>query len=75
LIAKGAAREERVAEGKKMLLRIVSMLCGFVERFDSPATLREESCSCQFDDPGIEENVNYRSKAPRRRTRTRTRRN
>jgi four helix bundle protein len=75
LIVKGAAREERVAEGKRMLLRIVSMLCGLVDRFDSPAALREESCTCQFDTPRIEENVNYRSKVPRRRTRTRTRRN
>ena len=74
LIAKGAAREERVAEGKKMLLRIVSMLCGLVERFDSPAALREEFCSCQLDAPGIEGKVNYRSKTSRTRARTRTRR-
>jgi four helix bundle protein len=75
LIAKGASREERVAEGKKMLLRIVSMLCGLVERFDSPAALREESCSCQFDEPRIEDKVNYRSKTSRTRTRMRTRTN
>jgi four helix bundle protein len=75
LIAKGAAKEERVTEGKKMLLRIVSMLCGLVDRFDSPAVLREESCTCQFDAPRIEEKVNYRSKVPRRRTRMRTRTN
>jgi four helix bundle protein len=74
LIAKGAAREERVAEGKKMLLRIVSMLCGLVDRFDSPATLHEESCTCQFDAPRIEEKVNYHSKTSRTRTRMRTRR-
>jgi four helix bundle protein len=75
LIAKGAAREERVAEGKKMLLRIVSMLCGLVDRFDSPAALREESCTCHLDAPSIEGKVNYRSKVSRTRTRMRTRTN
>ena len=74
LIAKGAAREERVAEGKKMLLRIVSMLCGLVERFASPAALREESCTCELDAARMEEKVDYRSKVPRTRARTRTRR-
>jgi four helix bundle protein len=74
LVAKRVATEERIVEGKKMLLRIVSMLCGLVDRFDSPAVLREESCTCQFDTPRIEENVNYRSKVPRTRTRARTRR-
>jgi len=73
LIAKGAAREEQVAEGKRMLLRIVSMLCGLIDRFDSPATLREESCTCQAGAMRIEENVNYRSKTSRTRTRTRMR--
>ena len=71
LIAKGAAQEERVAEGKKMLLRIVSMLCGLVDRFDSPA-LHDESCTCHLDTPGIEGKVNYRSKVSRTRMRTRT---
>jgi four helix bundle protein len=75
LVAKGAAREDRVADGKKMLLRIVAMLCGLIDRFDSPAALREESCTCQFDVPGVEEKVNYRSKVSRTRTRSRTRRN
>jgi four helix bundle protein len=71
LVAKRVATEQRIVEGKKMLLRIVSMLCGLVDRFDSPASLHEESCTRQFDAPGIEENVNYRSKAPRTRARTR----
>ena len=74
LVAKRVATEQRIVEGKKMLLRIVSMLCGLVDRFDSPASLHEESCTCQFDAPRIEEKVDYRSKGPRTRTRARTRR-
>ena len=31
----GAVRSERIIEGKKMLLRIVSMLCGLVDRLIS----------------------------------------
>jgi four helix bundle protein len=35
LVAKRVATEERIFEGKKMLVRIVSMLCGLVARFDN----------------------------------------
>ena len=75
LVAKRVVTEGRIVEGKKMLLRIVSMLCGLVDRFDSPAALREESCESQFEAAKIEEKVNYRSKVPRTRTRMRTRTN
>src|SRR5262245_21375249 len=34
VVAKGACAEVRILEGKQMLLRIVSMLCGLVDRFD-----------------------------------------
>ncbi len=37
LVAKRAVSEERILEGKKILVRIVSMLCGLVDRFDSSA--------------------------------------
>jgi len=74
LIAKGAAREERVVEGKKMLLRIVSMLCGLIDRFDSVASLHEEPEERQLDEPKNEMKASYRSKIPRTRMRTRTRR-
>jgi len=73
-IAKGAAREERVVEGKKMLLRIVSMLCGLIDRFDSVASFHEEPEEIQLGEPRNEIKVSYRSKIPRTRTRTRTRR-
>jgi four helix bundle protein len=42
LVAKRVASEARVREGKLMLVRIVSMLCGLVERFDHAGQLRDE---------------------------------
>lgn len=80
LVAKRATVEERILEGKKMLVRIVSMLCGLVERFDSATHLQEEpieyrlSTTDQHDSPGI--NVSSSSTRTRTRTsrRTRTRR-
>jgi four helix bundle protein len=43
LIAKGACSLERVAEGKQMLLRIVSMLTRLVERYSDDGNLHEEA--------------------------------
>ena len=34
LVAKGAFKKDRIIEGKLMLVPIVSMLCGLVDRFD-----------------------------------------
>jgi len=43
LVAKRVFVAERILEGKAVLLRIVSMLCGLVARFDDPtARFREE---------------------------------
>jgi len=42
LVAKGACRTERIAEGKAMLLRIVSMLSRLVERFEGTGELKED---------------------------------
>ncbi|MGD0252156.1 MAG: four helix bundle protein [Verrucomicrobiota bacterium] len=73
LVAKRVATSERIQEGKQMLLRIVSMLCGLIDRFDSPAVLREESCGCQSAEmPAVK--VSYSSRSSRARTRTRTKR-
>jgi four helix bundle protein len=47
LVAKRMAGEERVAEGKKLLLRIVSMLCGLIDRFDDLTAFHEEPVDCQ----------------------------
>jgi four helix bundle protein len=74
LVAKRVAVEARIIEGKKMLLRIVSMLCGLVDRFDAPAALRDEAD--EFQAQGLPAgNTSYRSKPSRTRTRTRTRKN
>ena len=43
LMAKGVFTPHRIAEGKTMLLQIVSMLCGLVDRFD------ETLCRCHED--------------------------
>ena len=42
LVAKGIVATERILEGKAMLLRIVSMLTGLVDRFDETGWMREE---------------------------------
>ena len=42
LVAKKVAVPERIEEGKLLLLRIVSMLCGLVDRFDSDSRLHED---------------------------------
>jgi len=65
LVAKGVAAEERILEGKKMLVRIVSMLCGLVDRFDnSDGKLHEEPVEYRV--------VNENKLESRTRTRTRT---
>jgi len=64
LVAKRVVTPERIQEGKQMLLRIVSMLCGLVDRFDVPGQLHEES---------TEYRVEGQEKCESR-TRTRTRR-
>jgi four helix bundle protein len=72
LVAKRAVISERVAEGKKILLRVVSMLCGLIERFDGSTAFHEESGENRCGNPEVERKVNYCSKISRRRTRTRT---
>ncbi len=72
LVAKGVATEERILEGKKMLVRIVSMLCGLVDRFDVPGQMKDEPAVDQPNTSLTMENVSY--KAEKSRTRTRTRR-
>ena len=41
LVAKGVCSGERIAEGKAMLFRVVSILCKLVERFDPEAHATE----------------------------------
>jgi four helix bundle protein len=61
LIAKKAASLERIEEGKGLLLRIVSMLCRLVHRFDST------------NDRVCEDTVEYRVNGNEDNARTRTR--
>ena len=43
LVAKKLVAADRVAEGKVLLLRVVSILCRLIERFDSDSQMREEA--------------------------------
>ena len=69
LVAKKAANEERIISGKQMLVRIVSMLCGLVDRFDVANALHEEEFEIQTN--CIAQPVSYSES----RTMTRTRKN
>lgn len=71
LVAKLVVTDDRVAEGKKMLLRIVSMLCGLIERFDGSAAFHEDSAIEQTEKPATEQDVNYCCKVSRTRKRKR----
>src|SRR5262249_52564737 len=69
LVAKAVFTEQRIVEGKAMLLRIVSMLCGLVDRFDdSTARLHEEVVEYRISD------APWANSRTRTRTRTRTKR-
>lgn len=64
IVAQKLATPERILDGKRLLVRIVSILCKSVERFDEGAHLHEDPIeyrAADFDSP-----VNYS------RTRTRT---
>jgi len=65
LVAKKAAALERIEEGKDLLLRIVSMLCRLVDRFDSSTD--------RFSEDTIEYRVNESEDTSRTRTSKRTR--
>jgi four helix bundle protein len=68
LVAKNAAVAGRVNPGKQLLVRIVSMLCGLIDRFDAGANLHdEESGSKIYQDI---EPVTYLKSRTRTRTRT-----
>jgi len=65
LVAKGVFSPERIGEGKGLLLRVVSMLCGLIDRFDGAGVrFREAPVVYRIE----------RERLPKSRTRTRTRR-
>ncbi|HEY2081767.1 MAG TPA: four helix bundle protein [Verrucomicrobiae bacterium] len=66
LVAKKILKDDRIYEGKTILVRIVSMLCGLVDRFDSPSDRVGE-------DP-VEYRINTTEPHSRTRTKKRTRR-
>jgi four helix bundle protein len=72
LVAKQATTKERVAEGKKLLLRLVSMLCGLIDRFDSSTSFHEASSDDEFGKAEADRKVDYCSKGSRTRRSTRT---
>ena len=73
LVAKRVVSEERILDGKRILVRIVSILCALVDRFDNPGQLKDEPPKNTFDILPEPQRVRYSSKISR--TRTTTRRN
>jgi four helix bundle protein len=63
LVAKGVLTPDRIVEGKALLIRVVSMLCGLVDRFD------ETGCRCQED--SVDYHIEPYETVPRTRKRTR----
>ncbi|MFO1477858.1 MAG: four helix bundle protein [Verrucomicrobiota bacterium] len=49
-VAKKPSSLTRINEGKILLLRIVSILCKLVQRFESPETLYEQAVECHVSD-------------------------
>jgi len=72
MVAKRCATEERIREGKALLIRIVSILCKLIERFETVGQLREEEDAFQPRFQHVTEPATYRKKS-RTRTRTTTR--
>jgi hypothetical protein len=74
MVAKRVVAEERMLEGKRILVRIVSILCVLVDRFDTPGQLRDESTAYGEIQSKQAQLVSYTQRKPRTRTRARTRR-
>ncbi len=75
LVAKRAVTEARILEGKKLLVRIVSMLCALVARFDNPGQLKGEPIDCGVEILREPRPVTYRIPGSRTRTRARAKKN
>ncbi len=74
LVAKRAATEERILDGKRILVRIVSILCALADRFDASAQLKDGPVELNLHLPREVQPVSYKIEQSRTRTRTRTRR-
>src|SRR2546427_664337 len=64
LVAKKVCTQERIEEGKALLLRVVCTLCGLIDRFDLNANFREEPVGYRISSP---------AKRDKKQSRTRTR--
>jgi four helix bundle protein len=74
MVSKGLFDPARMVEGKVLLLRIVSMLCKLVNRFDVEAQMREEPVEYRVPsplEPGVKM-IDFGNSRTRTRTRTRT---
>jgi four helix bundle protein len=69
LVAKQVCSSERVSEGKALLLRVVSMLCGLVDRFDDqPRQFRESEVEYRISyEAGGEGRTDQKRKTKRKR--------
>lgn len=74
LVVKRAATAQRVLEGKKLLVRIVSMLCRLVDRYDAPGQLRDEPPEFPIDLRMNLQEASYKKNSSRTSTKTRTNR-
>jgi four helix bundle protein len=72
LVAQRAVSEERLLDGKKTLVRVVSMLCGLIDRFDTHGQLKDEGSNLDSESPV--ESVSYGANNSRTRTSARARR-
>jgi four helix bundle protein len=67
LVAKRAVTEERILDGKRILVRIVSILCALVDRFDNPGKLKDEPLKNDYDILSEPQRVRYSTKISRTR--------
>lgn len=74
LVAKRVTTEGRILDGKKLLVRIVPILCALIDRFGGPAQLRDVPFENQVCAPCEVGPVSYQPNKSRTRTRTTTRR-
>ncbi len=73
LVAKNIVPNGRIVEGKRLLVRIVSMLCRLIERFDAGSALHEEPGTYVVGDSADPDDDSLLALTTRTRTRTRTR--
>jgi hypothetical protein len=67
LVAKGVIPHDRILDGKAMLLQIVCMLSGLVDRYDQPIDrLREDAVEYRVVPQVVEEERKRKTKTKRK---------